>query len=130
MESSKTRRSYTPEQREAVVADVRTMGVNAAAKKHEVAQSCARRRQSRSRRIAHGSRAWGTIADRAALNRQAPIQLRSTPTHTPHSATVGPWGVSLSASRLSSRSWPAGSRRGRLLAAYGRQQASERRQRD
>jgi transposase InsO family protein len=42
MESSK-RRSYTPEQREAVLADVRTIGVIAAAKKHEVPQSCVSR---------------------------------------------------------------------------------------
>ena len=42
MESSK-RRSYTAEQRDAVLADVRTMGINAAAKKHDVAQSCVSR---------------------------------------------------------------------------------------
>ena len=42
MGSSK-RRSYTTEQREAVLADVRASGVNAAAKKHKVPQSCASR---------------------------------------------------------------------------------------
>ena len=42
MESSK-RRSYTAEQRDAVLADVRAMGINAAAKKHDVAQSCVSR---------------------------------------------------------------------------------------
>jgi len=34
MESSKTRRRYTAELRAEVVADARTLGVNAAAKKH------------------------------------------------------------------------------------------------
>lgn len=42
MESSK-RRSYTAEQREAVLAEVRTSGVNAASKKHGVPQSCVSR---------------------------------------------------------------------------------------
>jgi transposase InsO family protein len=37
------RRTYTPEQRERAVADVRTMGVNAAAKKNKVPQSCVSR---------------------------------------------------------------------------------------
>ena len=37
------RRSYTKEQRDAVVADVRASGVSAAAKKHGVPQSCASR---------------------------------------------------------------------------------------
>jgi transposase InsO family protein len=42
MESSK-RRSYTTAQREAVLAEVRASGVNAAAKKHQVPQSCVSR---------------------------------------------------------------------------------------
>lgn len=42
MESSK-RRSYTKEQREAVLADVRASGVIAASKKREVPQSCVSR---------------------------------------------------------------------------------------
>jgi transposase-like protein len=37
------RRSYTKEQREAVVADVRASGVNEAARKHGVPQSCVSR---------------------------------------------------------------------------------------
>ena len=41
--SRSKRRSYTKEQREAVVGDVRTSGVSAAAKKHVVPQSCASR---------------------------------------------------------------------------------------
>jgi putative transposase len=42
MESSK-RRAYTDEQREAVLADVPKLGINAAAKKHSVPQSCVSR---------------------------------------------------------------------------------------
>jgi transposase-like protein len=42
MVSSK-RRSYTTEQREAVLADVRASGVIAASKKHQVPQSCVSR---------------------------------------------------------------------------------------
>ena len=42
MASSK-RRSYTPEEREAVLADVRTSGVSTASKKHKVPKSCVSR---------------------------------------------------------------------------------------
>jgi transposase InsO family protein len=43
MSGSNKRRSYTTEQRETVLGDVHTSGVNAAAKKHHVPQSCVSR---------------------------------------------------------------------------------------
>lgn len=61
METSK-RRSYTSEQREVVLADVRAIGVMAAAKKHDVPQSCVSRWAS----VAGVKRAASMAADVAA----------------------------------------------------------------
>jgi len=60
MESSK-RRSYTAEQRESVLADVRASGVNAAAKKHDAPQSCVSRWAS----VAGVTRGGGEVASAA-----------------------------------------------------------------
>jgi len=87
MESSK-RRSYTAEQRDAVLADVRAMGINAAAKKHDVAQSCVSR--------------WASIAGvrRAALESSSAKPAPDSPV-TPSEAArvVDSAGTSASAAK-------------------------------
>ena len=69
MESSK-RRSYTTEQREAVLADVRTLGVIASSKKHQVPQSCVSR--------------WASMAGvRRAVSEKPPTVATTVPSERP-----------------------------------------------
>ena len=79
MESSK-RRSYTTEEREAVLADVRVSGVMAASKKHQIAQSCV----SRWATVAGVTRAVGekspAVAEAPRGGTGDPVSTASTPT--------------------------------------------------
>jgi putative transposase len=71
MESSK-RRSYTTEQREAVLADVRTIGVMASSKKHQVPQSCVSRWASMAGVTRAVSEKPPTVATTALSERPSP----------------------------------------------------------
>lgn len=95
MESSK-RRSYTTEQREAVLADVGAIGVQAASKKHDVPQSCVSRWAS----AAGVKRAGGEMP--AATAMRAPVETPSPGGPVP--ADVAPSAVSTPVSKRTLRS--------------------------
>jgi len=82
MESSK-RRSYTTEQREAVLADVRTIGVIMSSKKHHVPQSCVSRWAS----MAGVTR---EVSEKSATTAPSETASPSTPVHAAPSAAPTP----------------------------------------
>jgi|CZKU01.1.fsa_nt_gi hypothetical protein len=95
MESSK-RRSYTREQREAVLAEVRAIGVQAASKKHDVPQSCV----SRWANAAGVKRAGGETPVETAMT--APIETPSPGVPVP--ADVAPSAVATPVAKRTLRS--------------------------
>lgn len=85
METSKRRR-YTSEQREAVLSDVRAIGVMATAKKHDVPQSCVSRWAS----IAGVKRAAGNAGDDATTPPAASTPSASSPVRADDQAGTPP----------------------------------------
>ena len=83
------RRSYTKEQREAVLADVRASGVSAAAKKHDVPQSCA----SRWAKAAGVTRGGGGESAAVAKPTRSGARLPSEPVRGDDGASTAPTPV-------------------------------------